>query len=289
MSEYQSIRVSKYQSVRTADGQMGKMAELQMGRWMDSIPYLSLIFPLFSLIGYSERLAMKSQRVRESERQRDRGVRGRTGVLKVNLLGAEADLFEDDLFKGVLVSEAPDRVKDLDAGELTLGIVVGGYAFAKLLGGDSGLLESNIKGVNLRVVCDAHIKASFFLSEIIGINSYYDDFILFIREDRSYLFGLITHAVPRLIKDEILAAFETAQFRARPFGGPDGFGNLFFGCPPGNELVFGVLAEPDRFGAFVHRNDNSIDRNICQQRPLRQDESVNVENEVTSHKSQVRE
>jgi len=66
------------------------------------------------------------------------------------------DAFEDDLLQRIAVAEAFHCVEDLDAGDLSFGIVFERNTFGDLLGGDCRLLKENAQSIGLFIVTDTH-------------------------------------------------------------------------------------------------------------------------------------
>jgi len=66
------------------------------------------------------------------------------------------NIFERDPLEYTGIAQALHGI-DLEAHQMSVGIVVGGYAFAKMLGCDRCLFEADVQRIHLLVVGDPHV------------------------------------------------------------------------------------------------------------------------------------
>lgn len=165
-------------------------------------------------------------------------------------LTTQANFFQNNLLKCLTVSEAFHRIKYFKARKLARRVIIRSNTFRKMLGRDSRLLKSYVKGIYSGVIGYPHFSS---LSKIININRNYHNFLFLFRKYRPYAFGFVEFIIPGFIKDKLLFRFQSAQFRWLPGGSTNSLKNFFFSRASIRKLQPCVITKMNRFGNVLHR------------------------------------
>jgi hypothetical protein len=172
--------------------------------------------------------------------------------------GSEPDFFKDNLAQRFLLApETSERVKDLNAREIPLLVVIGGDAFGQMFGGDLfGFFKSDVKSINGRIISYAHIFSSLFNK--INIDSNNDKFFGFFNKYRSDLFGFVMVMTPLSVIGKFFAAFKPAKFSGFVRADFDRFNDFLFLSSPVMHLFQRMIAELNDGFRFNHRDENNM-------------------------------
>jgi hypothetical protein len=72
--------------------------------------------------------------------------------------GCGIDVLEHNISERLGVPETPEGIKNLDASQQALGIVISSDAFRQMFHGDSGLAKNHAQGIDIVIVGDLHGK-----------------------------------------------------------------------------------------------------------------------------------
>ncbi|MBM3245986.1 MAG: methyltransferase domain-containing protein, partial [Candidatus Omnitrophica bacterium] len=181
-------------------------------------------------------------------------------------LGAQANFLKRNLLKSGFIAKALDRVEYLNPGYFALGVIIAGYAFGKVFGGNSSFLKSYIESVYFWIISNAHFSS---LSEIININCNYNNLIWLFREYGLYLFSFIVFVIPFFIVCKILTTFKASQVRGPPSGTTNCLGDFYLICASERELFLRVLTQTYRLRNIIHILIYSIKTTISQAKSAR--------------------
>lgn len=104
----------------------------------------------------------------------------------------QSNLFKDDLFQSIFVSETLNGIEDFDAGKIALSIVVSSNPLSEFFCCYRRFPEPNVDGIYLWIICDSHISP---LLNIVYVNSHYHNFVFLGSASITQLFfGVFTQA-----------------------------------------------------------------------------------------------
>jgi hypothetical protein len=130
-----------------------------------------------------------------------------------------ADVFEQDLTKWFTCPEAPNRVQNLDAGEMAFGVKFERDTLGDPLARHRGFLKSDANRIALLVVADLHRTRSI----VERVDGDGNNLALFLDEDRIDLLPSVALAVPVFVERELQLAFQSAFLGWLPRRGADRF------------------------------------------------------------------